>query len=317
VSPQSLHSGPETTASLDYVLMTSAFNEEKYIEKTIQSVISQTVRPTAWVIVSDGSTDQTDTICIQYSRSYDFIHYIRVDHSKNEVLPRLGTVAFRKVNALTRAVGILASIPYAYIGNIDGDVTIDRSCFEDLTRRFGDDPRLGIGGGFIYNVVDGSNVPAFVNPRNVGGALQFFRVACFREIGGYVPGAHEDSIALIAARMKGWTTKSFPDIKVYHHKTTNWVGPRRWKSKYKLGMIDYVMSDSLPWVVLRCLKELRETPPVVGSFARFAGYLVGAMTESKVLTPDAQRYVRNEQYRILINAVSDRLRTRPTMRIHL
>jgi len=314
VSPQFPPSRPEepnSAGSSAYVLMTSAFNEEDYIEKTIQSVISQTVRPAAWVIVSDGSTDRTDSICGQYARAYDFIHCIRVEHSNGESLPRIGAVAHRKVNALARALGLLSSTPYAYIGNIDGDVTIDRTFFEDLTQHFDDEQDLGIGGGFIYNVVEGNNVPAFVNPRNVGGALQFFRAACFRDIGGYVPWGHEDSIALIAARMKGWATKSFPDLKVYHHKTANWAGLRRCKSKYRLGMLDYVMSDSVPWVALRCLKELGETPPVVGSLARFVGYLVGSVRERKVLAPDAQRYVRNEQYRTLKNALSSRLRRRP------
>ena len=146
-------SGPETQDPAGYVLMTSAFNEERYIEKTIQSIISQTVRPVAWVIVSDGSTDRTDSICAQYSRSYDFIRYIRVDHSKGEVLPRLGAVAFRKVNALARAIGLLSSVSFAYIGNIDGDVTIESGFFENLRRRFEEDPQLGIAGGFIHNVV--------------------------------------------------------------------------------------------------------------------------------------------------------------------
>jgi biofilm PGA synthesis N-glycosyltransferase PgaC len=254
-----------------YVLMTSAFNEENYIEKTIQSVLSQTLRPSAWVIVSDGSTDRTDSICSAYARSHDFIRYIRVEHSKGESMPRLGVVAYRKVNALAGAIGHLSSIPYAYIGNIDGDVTVDRKFFETLTGHFGEDPSLGIGGGFIYNVVDGKNVPAFVNPRNVGGALQFFRAACFHDIGGYIPGGHEDTIALIAARMNGWKTRSFPDLAVYHHKTKNWVGFSRWRAKYKLGIYDYAMSYSLLWEVLRCLKEIREAPlcsgPASGSGA--------------------------------------------------
>jgi len=45
-----------------YVLITAARNEEAYIEKTIKSVISQTILPKKWVIVSDGSTDRTDEI---------------------------------------------------------------------------------------------------------------------------------------------------------------------------------------------------------------------------------------------------------------
>ena len=44
------------TAHLPYVLITPARNEAGFIEKTIQSMIEQTVLPIKWVIVNDGST---------------------------------------------------------------------------------------------------------------------------------------------------------------------------------------------------------------------------------------------------------------------
>jgi hypothetical protein len=40
--------------NIDYVLVTPARNEERFIEKTIRSVIVQTVLPKKWIIVSDG-----------------------------------------------------------------------------------------------------------------------------------------------------------------------------------------------------------------------------------------------------------------------
>ena len=49
-------------ATLNYVLITPAHNEEAYIEKTLISMLNQTLLPLKWVIVSDGSTDQTDDI---------------------------------------------------------------------------------------------------------------------------------------------------------------------------------------------------------------------------------------------------------------
>jgi len=42
-----------------YALITPAHNEEAFIEKTIESVLSQTVLPIKWVVVDDGSTDGT------------------------------------------------------------------------------------------------------------------------------------------------------------------------------------------------------------------------------------------------------------------
>ena len=47
-----------------YVLITPARNEDSYIEKTIESVICQTLLPDKWVIVSDASTDRTGEVAI-------------------------------------------------------------------------------------------------------------------------------------------------------------------------------------------------------------------------------------------------------------
>ena len=53
--------------ALKYVLITPARNEQAFIEGTIRSVVSQTVLPIKWVIVSDGSTDGTDAIVRGYA----------------------------------------------------------------------------------------------------------------------------------------------------------------------------------------------------------------------------------------------------------
>jgi biofilm PGA synthesis N-glycosyltransferase PgaC len=44
---------------MKYVLITPAHNEEAFIQKTLASMVAQTVLPERWVIVDDGSTDCT------------------------------------------------------------------------------------------------------------------------------------------------------------------------------------------------------------------------------------------------------------------
>ena len=65
-----------------YVLITPARNEEKFIEKTIQSVISQTILPIKWIIVSDGSTDRTDEIVGKYIKENTWIELLRMPERK-------------------------------------------------------------------------------------------------------------------------------------------------------------------------------------------------------------------------------------------
>jgi hypothetical protein len=170
------------------------------------------------------------------------------------------------------------------------------------------DNKLGIAGGFIYNIINGREVPAFVNPRNVGGPLQTYRRACLKEIGGFFPNApHEDTVGLIMARMKGWSTRSYADLEVLHHKTATWHGPRRLKAKYKLGICDYIMGSTAIWEALRCLKEIPESPPFIGSLLRMVAYCLAPLHATKVLSPEVLRYVRREQYGTLRTEILGRL----------
>lgn len=53
----------ESNKQLAYALVTPARNEEALIEKTIESMVQQTVPPVKWVIVDDGSVDTTAEYC--------------------------------------------------------------------------------------------------------------------------------------------------------------------------------------------------------------------------------------------------------------
>src|SRR5262245_651367 len=66
------------SCELGYVLITPARNEAATIEKTLQSVVAQTLRPKKWIIVSDGSTDATDEIVRRYAEENKWIDLIRM-----------------------------------------------------------------------------------------------------------------------------------------------------------------------------------------------------------------------------------------------
>ncbi len=282
-----------------YVLMTAAFNEAKYIEATILSVISQTVLPLRWVIASDGSTDGTDAIIKKYCKENSFIVYVRIDQTEGGQESHIGMVARRKVYALREAFTRLSALEYGFIGNIDADVSINSSFFERLLEKFCETPQLGVGGGFVYNVFGDKLVPYCCNQRNVAGALQLFRKECYYAIGGYAPYGHEDTIALIMARMRGWAVRSFDNLKVLHHKSAGCTGSLRYKAKYRLGAYDYILSDCLAWEFLRCFKEVRDTPYIIGSCLRLFGYFKAMLEGKKILPLEVQIFVRREQYRLI------------------
>ena len=60
-----------------YVLITPCRNEAEYARITLDSVVNQSVPPALWVIVDDGSTDETPAILDEYAAKHDFIRIVR------------------------------------------------------------------------------------------------------------------------------------------------------------------------------------------------------------------------------------------------
>ena len=63
-------------ADNSYILITAAYNEASMIENTIKSVITQKTLPSKWIIVNDGSIDDTECIVENYARDNNFIELI-------------------------------------------------------------------------------------------------------------------------------------------------------------------------------------------------------------------------------------------------
>ena len=62
---------------MKYVLITPARNEERFITKTLDSMVAQTLLPERWVIVDDGSTDRTAELVQSYSRRFPWIELVQ------------------------------------------------------------------------------------------------------------------------------------------------------------------------------------------------------------------------------------------------
>ena len=94
-----------------YVLITPARNEANFIELTIRSVISQTIFPLKWVIVSDGSTDGTDDIVRKYSANYPWIKLLRMPERQERHFAA-------KVHAFNAGYAVVKNLQYQVIGKI-------------------------------------------------------------------------------------------------------------------------------------------------------------------------------------------------------
>ena len=49
-------------------IIVPVYNAEKYLEKTIQSILNQTLKEIQIILVNDGSTDSSQEICEKYAK---------------------------------------------------------------------------------------------------------------------------------------------------------------------------------------------------------------------------------------------------------
>jgi len=282
-----------------YVLITPARNEEKYIERTILSVISQKILPTQWVVVSDGSTDRTDEIVNGYLDKYSFIRFKRLDSGDKRDFSS-------KAYAIDAGYQIIKDQEFDYIGNLDADISFDINYYKNILHAFNGDNSLGIAGGMITELVDGRYEKQRADLNSVAGPIQLFRRKCYENIGGYIPlkTGGIDAAAEIIARMNGWKVRTFPEFVVRHNRRMLTSGTNVYNSKIKQGMRDFYIGYHPAFQFARCLYRLREKPFFIGSVLTMIGYLWLAIKREKKLLPDnVIKYLRREQIDRLRNAL--------------
>ncbi len=289
-----------TTTNLSYALVTPARNEESHIEKTIKSVISQNAPPVQWVIVSDGSIDLTDEIVQDYAFSHRFIQLVRVTGQNHR---NFGS----KVAAFNAGYKTLASEDYAFIGNLDADVSFGSGYYEHLLKIFGEQPDLGIAGGLILELVGQRFVSQNISLNSVAGAVQLFRRSCFEAIGGYVPlqEGDIDAAAEIMARMQGWKVRTFTELKVLHHRRVGIGRNHLCGTRFRQGMNNYRLGYHALFQLASSVYRIREKPYLVGGMLTLLGYVWAYCRGYEISLPeDVVRYLRCEQMTRLKSSVS-------------
>lgn len=275
-----------------YVLVTAAYNEERYIETLMRSVVGQTERPLRWVIVSDGSTDGTDDIVRQYAAQVDFIELFRIDedHPRNFAA---------QVHAINAGLDRLEGIDYDFIGNIDADVSFEPTYFSDLLNVFASDQKLGLAGGSIFEMQGGEFRPRPLNRESsVAHAAQFFRRECFAALGGCylaLPYGGPDTYADVRSRMNGWHVRSISRLRVFHHRPTG--GASGWaRGAFRQGRMDHSLGIHPMFEIGRLLLRVRERPFVLYAGARLAGFVFSyCKAEKRIVSHDFVRYLRREE----------------------
>jgi len=251
-----------------YVLVTPARNEEAFIEKTIESMIRQTVPPAKWVIVDDGSLDKTAEIVSRYLPQYSWIELVQMPQRRDRSFAA-------KVGAFNAGYERVKDLKFDIIGNLDGDISFDADHFEFLAGKFAADPRLGVAG-TVFSEEGGYNsaTDSFEGRKHVSGQCQLFRRKCWEQIGGYVPhrAGGIDWMAVITARMRGWKTESFREKAFFHYRHLGTAERSIVASTFSYGEKDYYMGGHPVWELFRVTYRVTKKPLIIGGLALGAGY---------------------------------------------
>jgi glycosyltransferase involved in cell wall biosynthesis len=281
---------------LRYILISPARNEEAFIEKTIQSVVSQTARPVRWVIVNDGSTDGTGRIIGRYAALHEWIEVVNMPERRDRSFAA-------KVHSFKAGYEKVKTLDHHIVGNLDADVSFDSDFLEFLLARFNEDPRLGVAGTiFRENGGYSSATDSFEGQNHVSGGCQLFRRECFEAIGGYVPqkAGGIDWIAVTTARMIGWKTRSFREKSFFHHRSLGTAERSRLASAFSYGEKDYYLGGHPLWELFRVAYRMSKRPYVVEGLAVGLGYLWACVRRiHRPVSPELMRFHRKEQMRKL------------------
>jgi biofilm PGA synthesis N-glycosyltransferase PgaC len=252
---------------LSYGLITPARNEADYIELTLKSVVAQTVRPVKWIIVNDGSTDNTVEIVSRYAAEHPWIELVQ--------MPERGERHFAgKAFAVSAGCRRIAGLHYDVIGNLDADVSFEPDYFEFLMNRFSWNPKLGVAGTAFREGKLSYNYE-FVGIEHVSGMCQMFRRQCFEAIGGYpaIESGGIDLIAVLRARAKGWETRTFTEKSFVHHRSQGGALHTGLRGRWYMGRKDYILGNHPVWELFRSVYQMQYRPYVIGGLLALVSYL--------------------------------------------
>lgn len=276
------------------VVITPCKDESAFLETALKSMANQALRPDRWIIVDDGSRDNSPDIIARWSAEHPWIELVRTEKAgKRQLGP--GVVA-----AFKRGLEYLGNDPFDVIAKLDADLEFGPQTLSRILALFVN-PRVGMGSGTTYLKVGDVLVSERHADYFVPGQAKFYRRACFEEIGGLRPIYGWDIIDQIDARRHGWITLHDRDTPIIHHRLQgSTFGPI--KGRLIWGWGAYATGSHPLFALGRGLYRMTERPWIIGGLAFLWGFFSNTWkpTITRIQDPELIRYVRQEQiYRLL------------------
>ena len=240
------------------------------MRRTLDSVVAQSVRPAAWVIVDDGSTDETPEILDHYSRKFDFIKVVtKPDRGHRAVGPGV-------IEAFYHGYDQVDAKAYPYLCKLDLDLDLPPRYFEILMQRMEADPRIGTCSGKPWFRTEGGKwISEKCGDEMSVGMTKFYRRECFVQIGGFVREVMWDAIDCHKARQLGWIAVSWndDDLRFEHLRPMGTSQKSVFTGRRRHGFGQYYMGSDPLYFLATGLYRMAHPPYVLGGLATIQGYL--------------------------------------------
>ena len=248
-------------------------NESAFLQRTIDSMVAQTVRPRAWLIVDDGSSDETPTIA---QRAADQHSWIRLHRRADRGVRKVGGGV---IEAFDEGLSQFNLDEFDYVCKLDGDLEFVPTYFERLFAKFDADPRLGTASGKSWIRIGGRLVPERTGDEFSQGQTKLYRIECFRQIGGFVREVMWDGIDCHRCRMLGWKAASFrdPELRFIHLRPMGSSFRSIYRGRMRWGYGQYFMGTHPLYAAAITAYRMFERPWLLGGvligFGYFAAWL--------------------------------------------
>ncbi len=280
---------------MSYLLLTLARNEENYLPAVVECVLGQLCLPSLWLIVNDGSTDNTQLIIDGLLSKYDWIIGVQLPVGQGGLGLHFAQIAKEGFAQLQKWAAV-RNINYEFIGKVDADVVFGPECFAALMQEFYNDKTLGIASSILLQ--EEPNTPSegqqdytFADYPTDG--VRLYRRECFEEIGGISVVKAPEVVAGVKARIRGWRLKRVNSIIAYHRRkshqeTSLW---KRWEMR---GAEQHYLGYPFLIVLGSCFYDLLFIKPIFLSLAHFWGYIKAVIVrEDQITDQEVKQYFRS------------------------
>ena len=299
---------------MNYGIITPAHNEADFISDFMNSIVLQTRQPVQFIIVDDGSTDDTLVLASRFAEKHEWIKVVSHPCESGRA------IGSKVVKAFLFGMGHAKHIHWDVIAKLDADQILPPDYFEQVLEVFQKNPKAGICGGVCAvpssqsvlksKIKEDPSLHSLFNRRDfpvktekqtdrfhVRGALKSYRADCYRDIGGLRPVYGWDTLDELLAEYHGWETLVLPELKVIHRRPTG-AKSHSVKLHMDTGELFYRLGYGPMISFIASVKRYRMRPSGFSAIFSWMGYLRALVKRpAYYANPPERQFIRKLRFR--------------------